>query len=269
MYSALATGILPDENRGPTINIIRWVGAGLSTLFVALRIYTRVYITKAQGWDDLIIVLAAIFNIITAALCSVSIAHGMGRHVYYLSDDDTVNALYYGAIHIAPGILAYSLPKLSVVIFLVRLMGNVRRGVWFLYSVIVILFITSILAIVTFLVHCIPVDHHWHPFSPADCIPDHILDTIAYVCGSWPAFTDLVLAIFPITMLWNLQMKRSRKISIMIIMALGFFASVAAIAKTAQLSSSHAEDATWESFWLFILTYDHSRMCAYMAETGN
>jgi len=39
---------------------------------------------------------------------------------------------------------------------------------------------------------------------------------------AWSAFTDLVLAVFPAILLRNLQIKTSKKISIMVIMGLGF-----------------------------------------------
>lgn len=185
--------IPPDESRGPTINIVGWVGAGIATLFVALRVYSRLYIIRSADWDDVIIVIAAILNIVTIALCSASVAHGAGRHIYYLSEDDITNSLYFIAIQRPPGILSYCLPKLSVAIFLVKLMGTARRGVWFLYSVIAVLFITSILAFVLYLVQCNPTDHLWHPSSPAECIPDYVLDTVTYVagCKSFQAPHDL------------------------------------------------------------------------------
>lgn len=49
-------------------------------------------------------------------------------------------------------------------------------------------------------------------------------------------------------------MKRSRKISIMIVMGLGAFAMIAAIVKTTQLSANHSKDPTWDLFSLFITT---------------
>ncbi|KAI1465193.1 uncharacterized protein F4812DRAFT_462036 [Daldinia caldariorum] len=251
-------GSPPDDSLGPTINIIAWMGAGVSTVFVILRLYSRLFITRAPDWDDVVIAIATIINIITIALCSMAISYGLGRHIQYLSDDDLVNCLYYSAIQRAPGILSFTLPKLSVVIFLSKLMGNMKRGRWFLYSVITILFITSLMGIVIFLAQCRPMDHLWHPLSPADCVSATVLDAISYLCGSWSAFTDIVLASFPIYLLWNLQMKPSKKISTMIVMALGFIAAIAAIAKTTQLSKNRATDATWEPFWLFISSYIES-----------
>lgn len=91
--------------------------------------------------------------------------------------------LYYSAILRPIGITAYCLPKLSVVILLIGLMGPVRRGVWFLWLVIAILFITSALSFILLFAQCNPPDHLWHPFDEAECFPDYILDAVTYVAG--------------------------------------------------------------------------------------
>lgn len=44
--------------------------------------------------------------------------------------------------------------------------------------------------------------------------------------------TDLALAIFPATIIWNLNMKLAVKVSLIVMMGLGIFAMVASIVKT-------------------------------------
>ncbi|KAI2638019.1 hypothetical protein GGS26DRAFT_588389 [Hypomontagnella submonticulosa] len=131
----------PDENRGTTVEIVSWVFCGIAALFVALRIYSRLFTARPFDWDDAVIILAAIINILTMSLNSVAIAHGTGRHIQYLTSDEIISCLYYLRIEVPSSILAYCLPKLSVVIFLVKLMGPLhQRSAWFLYSVIAVLF---------------------------------------------------------------------------------------------------------------------------------
>ncbi|KAI1775115.1 hypothetical protein F4818DRAFT_417877 [Hypoxylon cercidicola] len=264
------TAVLPpDEDRGPAINAVAWVGTVVSTAFVGLRLYSRGVITRSLGWDDGVIVLAVVMNIITCALSSVAIASGFGRHIWHLAEEDLVRALYYTAIERPPGILAYCLPKLSIVTLLCSLMGKAKSRVWFwiLHGMIVVLFVTSILSFVLFFVRCSPVSALWDPSTPAQCFDPSILDVVTYISGSWSAFVDLVLASFPIYLLWNLQMKRQRKVTVMVLMALGFLASAAAIAKTTQLTLNHPEDPTWEAFYLFIATYIETNLVIIAAST--
>lgn len=175
----------PDESRGHILNIVGWVGAAIATLFVALRVYSRKWITHSAGWDDAIIVFAAILNLATVTLGSVAVSYGNGRHIYYLSNEDVLNALYYSVIVQPIGIAAYCLPKLSVVILIVSLVGTQerKRSIWFLYSVIAILFITSALASILLFAQCTPPNHLWHPFSVAECWPAYVEDNVTYVGG--------------------------------------------------------------------------------------
>jgi hypothetical protein len=173
----------PDESRGYIINIVAWTGVALSTPFILLRVCSRLFVTRSLGWSDGIIVLAGILNIISVALTSVAISYGLGRHNVHIPIENVVPTLYYGAILRPIGITAYCLPKLSVVTLLIGLMGPVRRGVWFLWLVIAILFITSALSFILLFAQCNPPDHLWHPFDEAECFPDYILDAVTYAAG--------------------------------------------------------------------------------------
>jgi hypothetical protein len=40
------------ESRGPAIFVVAIISPMISGIFVALRIYTRMYLVKAIGWED-------------------------------------------------------------------------------------------------------------------------------------------------------------------------------------------------------------------------
>lgn len=44
--------------RGPTINGVLWTETLLAAVFVGARVYTRRFIQRTQGWDDLFLLLA-------------------------------------------------------------------------------------------------------------------------------------------------------------------------------------------------------------------
>lgn len=173
----------PDVSRGHIINIVGWTGTAICTIFVLLRVYSRHYITRSLGWSDVIIVFAQILNIIATALASVSIYYGTGRHAVHIPPENVVPALFYGAIVRPFSITSYCLPKLSVALLIISLMGTKKDGLWFLWSVIVILFVTSTLSWIMLFAQCNPVDHLWHPMEPAMCYPARVLDGITYMAG--------------------------------------------------------------------------------------
>lgn len=65
--------ILPEEppdgdvNKGHIIIILTWTGFSISLLLVIARIWTRVKVVRAFGWDDGFIILALV-NILSRRL---------------------------------------------------------------------------------------------------------------------------------------------------------------------------------------------------------
>lgn len=49
-----------DVNRAPTLIGVTWFECVLSTLFVALRFYCRIKITRNVWWDDWVILLTLV-----------------------------------------------------------------------------------------------------------------------------------------------------------------------------------------------------------------
>lgn len=48
------------ENKGTSFLIIALFFTILALMFVSLRIYTRIWITRAFGWDDKLIILSIV-----------------------------------------------------------------------------------------------------------------------------------------------------------------------------------------------------------------
>lgn len=174
----------PDEDRGTTIAAVAWTVTVISTVFFALRLYTKVFIIRLPQWDDWILLFAVIINIIAAALSSVIIHSGLGRHIYYLTADEVTNVLFYSSLSQPFGIFAFCIPKLAVVILIIRLMGTEKKGLYFLYSLIAILFILNALSAIFFFVQCDPPSHMWHPTEPgAHCWSASIWTNVSYAAS--------------------------------------------------------------------------------------
>lgn len=113
-----------------------------------------------------------------------------------MEPDDIAYVLYLSTIFEPLAIFSYIFPKIAVVILINKLMGIQKRGVWFLYFLLVILFISSALAVIFPFAQCDPPSHFWHPMRPAKCWSPKVLrDTTIfagsrYSCFSLFAFTD-------------------------------------------------------------------------------
>jgi hypothetical protein len=180
----LVSGPLPpNESRGPIMNIVGWVGVATCIIFMLLRLYSRKFVTRTLDWSDGIIVFAVLLYTTAAVFLSISISYGFGKHAVHIPLENVAPTLYYSAIAQPLGIGAYCLPKMSVVVLIISLMGTRKRGVWFLWTVIVILFVTSALACIFYFTQCDRPNHLWHPLESAGCYPDKVLDSIIYTAG--------------------------------------------------------------------------------------
>jgi len=50
---------------GPTIIGVMWVETAIALLFVCLRLWTRIRITQTAGWDDYLIIVSWVKNILS------------------------------------------------------------------------------------------------------------------------------------------------------------------------------------------------------------
>ncbi|MCJ1429257.1 hypothetical protein MMC29_007170, partial [Sticta canariensis] len=64
---------LEDQNRGPGEVALIVVLIVISTVIVMLRVYSKLFVLRGLGWDDGMMVVAAIFSIVYEAANVVNI----------------------------------------------------------------------------------------------------------------------------------------------------------------------------------------------------
>ena len=177
-------------------------------------------------------------NIICTAITTVSTYTGIGRHQFYLLPAQISKAVYLNLIAQPFGVMGVCLPKIAVAILIVRLMGPHKHGVWFLYASTLSLTFLSMLCAIFLFAQCSPSAALWNPAIPAKCWPPAVISNFTTVVGgkvntrsllhsfltlltAYSAFCDLSLAIFPISVFWNLKLKVQKKIGICTVMGLG------------------------------------------------
>ena len=100
------------------------------------------------------------------ALVSAAISHGYGMHLVDICDPlDREQALMLTYVAPTISILASTLGKLSMVLFLVRLLGQLARRIhlWLLYSVAAVMIGANIFTVGLLLGGCMPMEKSWRP----------------------------------------------------------------------------------------------------------
>ncbi|KAI9157925.1 putative integral membrane protein [Paramyrothecium foliicola] len=244
----------PDVNRGAGLVVAAWLMGVAGCTLLAMRMYVRSVIIKTIGWDDWTMVIATILAIVTNITVTLQVHYGVGRHAMYLTEENRVNAVYmiWLAVPFSPGSAAFG--KVSIALLLMRLMNRNRFREALLWVLIFLLFAVNLVLIVITFAQCQPVTFLWERVRaqppPGVCWEPTIQQNYGYFQGAFSAWSDAVLALFPIFIIWNVQVPMRVKLGICFLMSLGLVhrsATVAAAIKTVELKNLATPDFTWDA----------------------
>ncbi|KAL9000871.1 MAG: hypothetical protein Q9169_000626 [Polycauliona sp. 2 TL-2023] len=235
-----------DENLGPTIIIINIIVLTASTLIVILRTFTRLSLTKNFGWDDAVMVLTQVINACGMGFVGAEVSNGLGRKRYYLAPGSYKKFLKYDYLDWAQVFLTLMLSKISICLFLLRLSSfrKIRLG---LHAMNVFLIISHIPLTFIFIFQCSPVSKYWRNPNEGSgtCYSKDTVAHIIIVQGVFSIVSDFVLALFPILLLWNVQLSKRTKLGLCMLMGLGVITAGICIGRTALSGQVKSMDVSW------------------------
>ncbi|MCJ1402818.1 hypothetical protein MMC11_006039 [Xylographa trunciseda] len=262
-----------DQNRAPALLAMDWTYIVILFGMMILRLWSRLS-AKNLGWDDHTMFMTFVSSpnnstsyqdkaeevpqalFLGAVIVStVELVHGGARHMYYLKQEPSqlVYITELNWISQPFAIMALGLGRISVSLFLLRLLGpnSVWRR-WFLILNNYFVFIQCALESIFCFTQCRPVQAIWIPSTPgANCWAPDVTTNFNIAVASYTAFHDFCLALLPVTIVWNLQMARKKKIAICVFLGLGVFAGVTAVIKIVYLNNlNQRSDLTWDSYEL-------------------
>jgi hypothetical protein len=165
-----------------------------------------------------------ILFISTVSLSTVSIYYGLGRHIYYLDLYQITEATKWNWIVRPIDIMSIPFAKVSISLFILRLLGPADKWQkWFLYVNMTLFTVVSLLGSILTFIQCDPPRALWDTVSHATCWNPAVDADWATFTSVYSAFLDLALAIVPFSFLWRIQTKRSlrRKVSLHLIISAG------------------------------------------------
>ncbi|KAM7203289.1 hypothetical protein V8F33_002280 [Rhypophila sp. PSN 637] len=240
-----------DVNKGPIVLAITYVTTSIALLAVAMRMFVRVKVVKSVGWDDYAILLASAMAILVLAWEIMSVNHGNGRHAYYLSEYDKVQASKWSRLTVPPNLTACTLARVSFCLFLMRIVNRQRMYTIFLWAIVFITSVTTLATVINLLASCKPIDKLWNPKHPGTCVPGIQNVAFGLTQSSAAIAADFLLAVFPILILRKLNMALKTKIALGVLMGMGLFVGIAALIKTREVYSvGRRTDITWSTFTL-------------------
>ncbi|CAI7607311.1 hypothetical protein N7533_003565 [Penicillium manginii] len=206
----------------------------LALITFGLRAYCRLS-RRSWGPEDWIMTAALAPFFVLVAGCLGGAFNGIGAHTTTLAkpgnEKYSAEAQKFFLIF-EVGYCAAIIPiKLSISWMLIRVAEGRKIYVYVQYVVITMFVLMNIIALIFILINCIPVQAAWDTEllkNGGHCQPSYVLANVYYACTAVNIFTDWVTAFLPVPLLWNVQINRNTKISIIGLMGLGIFASLSA-----------------------------------------
>ncbi|KAF4500543.1 integral membrane PTH11 [Fusarium agapanthi] len=181
-----------------------------------------------------------------ATSSTVGVTFGTGRH----HDDLEANQIHTAMMCWWFCYLGYALTmiscKLSIGYFLLRVTTEkIQR--WIIYLA---MFLTALSCGIFFFVtlfQCHPISYFWNKDQDGKCIDPSVVIGLAALYSVFAVGSDLVFALLPGWIVWNLQLHKRTKYSLIPLLAMGCIASAAVIARLPYLHLLGKPDFLWNT----------------------
>ena len=122
-------------------------------------------------------------------------------------------------------VVTTAVTKLSIGVYFLRLSSK-RYQIRIIYTTLAIVMLFSTMYFFFLLFQCTPINHLWTQYaiggSPGKCLGKTILSNVTYAHAAMSAVTDWAFGLLPIAFVWKMQMNPRTKLSVILILSLGF-----------------------------------------------
>lgn len=205
---------------GPVVLGVCWAEAGVTAIFLGLRLYVKLTTHRNLYWDDYLLIASWFTLVAFSATAIHGVQFGLGQH-------NALNEYHDGGVQLQLtvviattfSVLGAALSKTSFAITLLRLTkGLMRNIIWFaIISMNVILVFNVILQFIW----CQPASAAWHSGRNGTCWSRKFIVYYSVAAAAYSALMDILLAMIPWAVIMRLRMHTKEKIAVAVCMSLG------------------------------------------------
>ncbi|RDW77837.1 hypothetical protein BP6252_05890 [Coleophoma cylindrospora] len=244
--------------RGYSFLVFNIVAPILVCLAVFLRVWTRLYISKSFGTDDILLLVSTAMYVGTS-ITGIGISlHGFGSHQDTISPDNLSTQFKYMYID---GILCY-LCIIALRFSLCWLFLRFTQVLWqrrVLYSVAIISTIINVFNLFRMnMFYCVPIPYYWEAYAYNNsitgvCVSPAAMSIALYIQYGISVVADWVTCLLPLLLVKDSLMDTKVKILTWCLLGMGIFASGAGIA-TIIFAPTYmdVDDFTHTAYGLFV-----------------
>ncbi|KAI1342947.1 hypothetical protein F5Y15DRAFT_428909 [Xylariaceae sp. FL0016] len=221
---------LPHDDVGAQVNVCIWSLAILAAGWLVLRIYCKYIRHRGLWWDDYLLIASWVSLALANVSSSYSISIGFGHQIYDIEPHNVPVIILAAYISGLFSVTATALSKTSFAVTLLRISGGwIKSTVWF---IIVTINIFMFLSIVFNWAQCTPVEKNFHPFIAGQCWSRSLIISYNIFTAAYSGVMDIILALLPWKIVWQLNMNKKERIGAICAMSLGIFAGLTSLVKT-------------------------------------
>ncbi|KAK8045613.1 hypothetical protein PG993_005637 [Apiospora rasikravindrae] len=244
---------LDHEGRIKEIITILSVFSAVSTLVVALRIYTRAIILRSFGTDDAVIIGALILTIGSAVAIGLEGKFGLGTHTWVQPLEDFIPYMKSFYVSIILYNVGLCLIKVSILLQYRRIFTQ-KLTQWMSGGLLTFILAWTVTLSVLLPLVCYPVDKFWEPSLPGSCV-DQL--AVWYVMAGVNIVTDFAIFVIPLPVIKSLQLPTKQKMLLVVVFGLGLFTCIISCLRIRTLKmASLTKDPNWDNtdaaLWSFI-----------------
>ncbi|KAI5920339.1 hypothetical protein F4810DRAFT_441963 [Camillea tinctor] len=225
----------PDDlGRGPMVMGITWTFTILSIVVVGLRFYVRLKIFKFYSIEDWLMLAALVFLVVSQGCVSVAYHYGIGKYDADIEQPtQMVNVLKWIWLSVAPGMVVSILARISIAMLLVQLFGVHKWFKWFIIIITVVQTVLCVLIIPFTYSQVRPTEALWNIYLLNVERWDHrVVLYMEYIGQSLYTISDITYVLFPVIIIWRLNMPTRRKVGLVLLLAGSLFTAAISILKT-------------------------------------
>ncbi|KAF2431951.1 MFS monosaccharide transporter-like protein [Tothia fuscella] len=225
------------SSRGPAVLVVTAIMLVLSTIFVVLRMISRVAIVRKVTLDDYFMILSwfIAFGLSFAICYGTSV--GLGRHQKDIPYDWNLplkKSEYVFSVLYNPALMA---TKTSILLFYLNLSKTERIFRWATIGTLAMVNLAGLALTFLNAFQCSPVGAAFKTPVP---LTDHCEYIVTLYLSSAPVniITDLAILLLPMPMLTSMRLPRKQKIILIITFGFGFFVAVVDVIRIAYLQEA-------------------------------
>ncbi|ETS79843.1 hypothetical protein PFICI_07372 [Pestalotiopsis fici W106-1] len=224
------------EDRGIQLEAVVIALLALCWLSVTLRCYTMGFLLRRFYPEDWLAIITLFLYSAYSAFCLLGVHYGLGAHVEDVPIDERPKALFYKWAGQVSYVVIAMLVKFIVGLLLLRLCVGKKWQCITLWTLLVVSGIYTVFYVFMVVYQCQPVPFYWYRYDPNPPITGNCNGTALAIIPTYISFiisvvSDWILALLPISIVWNAKMDRRSKISVACVLALGSIASMATVVR--------------------------------------